>query len=122
VRTACATSLGARFKPWPKLGAEISTNYTEFIEFHSLARVSNKGQYLLERKAREEIAIRGGVGILFQFAWRRASRDVDASDDNDGIVIDAGQIRRAAEPSYILAMKLTLLSARPQMIATTRNR
>ncbi len=50
------------------------------------------GQYLLDRKALGEIAIYGGSAILFQFDWRKASRDVDArvtSDRSHGLVIDA---------------------------------
>lgn len=50
------------------------------------------GQYLLDRKTLGEIAIYGGSAILFQFDWRRASRDVDArvtSDRGHGIVMDA---------------------------------
>ena len=50
------------------------------------------GQYLLDRKALGEIAIYGGSAILFQFDWRKASRDVDArvtSDHSHGPVIDA---------------------------------
>jgi len=50
------------------------------------------GQYLLDRKALGEIAIYGGSAILFQFDWRKASRDVDArvtSERSHGLVIDA---------------------------------
>jgi hypothetical protein len=55
------------------------------------------GQFLLDRKALGEIAIYGGSAILFQFAWRKTSQDVDArviSDSNHGLVIDA--VREAA--------------------------
>jgi hypothetical protein len=50
------------------------------------------GQYLLDRKTLGEIAIYGGSAILFQFAWRKTSLDVDArvlSERNHGIIIDA---------------------------------
>lgn len=56
------------------------------------------GQYLLDRKALGEIAIYGGSAILFQFDWRKTSRDVDAriiSDGNHGLVIEA--VREAAK-------------------------
>jgi hypothetical protein len=50
------------------------------------------GQYLLDRKALGEIAIYGGSAILFQFDWRKASRDVDArvtSDASHGLIMAA---------------------------------
>jgi hypothetical protein len=50
------------------------------------------GQYLLDRKTLGEVAIYGGSAILFQFDWRKTSRDVDAqviSTGNHGAVIDA---------------------------------
>src|SRR6185436_3242175 len=56
------------------------------------------GQYLLDRKALGEIAIYGGSAILFQFDWRKTSRDVDAriiSVGNHGLVIEA--VREAAK-------------------------
>lgn len=50
------------------------------------------GRYLLDRKSLGEIAIYGGSAILFQFDWRKASRDVVArvtSVRSHGLVIDA---------------------------------
>jgi hypothetical protein len=53
------------------------------------------GQYLLDRKALGEIALYGGSAILFQFDWRKTSRDVDARViSNHGIVLEA--VRYAA--------------------------
>ena len=50
------------------------------------------GEALHRKKTMGEIAIYGGSAILFQFAWREGTQDVDAvviSDGNHGAVMDA---------------------------------
>jgi len=73
------------------------------------------GQYLLDRKALGEIAIYGGSAILFQFDWRKASRDVDArvtSERSHGLVIDA-----AANAASQLGLPRSWLSENVTMYA-----
>jgi hypothetical protein len=73
------------------------------------------GQYLLDRKALGEIAIYGGSAILFQFDWRKASRDVDArvtSERSHGLVIDA-----AANAATQLGLPRSWLSENVAMYA-----
>jgi hypothetical protein len=73
------------------------------------------GQYLLDRKALGEIAIYGGSAILFQFDWRKASRDVDArvtSERSHGLVIDA-----AAHAATQLGLARSWLSENVTMYA-----
>jgi hypothetical protein len=73
------------------------------------------GQYLLERKALGEIAIYGGSAILFQFDWRKVSRDVDArvtSERSHGVVIDA-----AANAAMQLGLPRSWLSENVAMYA-----
>jgi hypothetical protein len=80
------------------------------------------GQYLLDRKALGEIAIYGGSAILFQFAWRKTSQDVDArviSDGNHGLVIEA--VREAARqldlPRSWLSESVSVYARRDEGIA-----
>ena len=73
------------------------------------------GQYLLDRKTLGEIAIYGGSAILFQFDWRKASRDVDArvtSERSHGLVIDA-----AANAAIQLELPRSWLSENVAMYA-----
>ena len=73
------------------------------------------GQYLLDRKALGEIAIYGGSAILFQFDWRKASRDVGArvtSERSHGLVIDA-----AANAATQLGLPRSWLSENVAMYA-----
>ena len=73
------------------------------------------GQYLLDRKALGEIAIYGGSAILFQFDWRKASRDVDArvtSERSHGLVMDA-----AANAATQLGLPRSWLSENVAMYA-----
>lgn len=73
------------------------------------------GQYLLDRKALGEIAIYSGSEILFQFDWRKGSRDVDArvtSERSHGLVIDA-----AANAAVQLGLPRSWLSENVAMYA-----
>jgi hypothetical protein len=73
------------------------------------------GQYLLDRKALGEIAIYGGSAILFQFEWRKASRDVDArvtSAGSHGLIMDA-----AASAATELGLPRSWLSENVAMYA-----
>jgi len=73
------------------------------------------GEYLLDRKVLGEIAIYGGSAILFQFDWRKASRDVDArvtSERSHGLVIDA-----AANAATQLGLPRSWLSENVAMYA-----
>jgi hypothetical protein len=50
------------------------------------------GRYLMERGIIGEIAVYGGTAILLQFAWRKATEDVDVmirAGDREGAVKDA---------------------------------
>src|SRR5438270_637003 len=76
------------------------------------------GQYLLDRKALGEIAIYGGSAILFQFDWRKASRDVDArvtSDASHGLIMAA-----AADAATQLQLPRSWLTENVTMYARTR--
>jgi hypothetical protein len=97
-------------------GRDLQMDEPKLLDRHTIEQAFRlMGQYLLDRKALGEIAIYGGSAILFQFDWRKASRDVDArvtSERNHGLVIDA-----AANAATQLGLPRSWLSENVAMYA-----
>jgi hypothetical protein len=97
-------------------GRDLQMDEPKLLDRHTIEQAFRlMGQYLLDRKALGEIAIYGGSAILFQFDWRKASRDVDArvtSERSHGLVIDA-----AANAATQLGLPRSWLSENVAMYA-----